>query len=152
MRATLSVMTLLCSCYAPAVEALDELPVEPPEQQPAPAPEPVAETPRIVCDMAKFSFTQELGCVNDGWVEFCAEKAGAPVVTQLRAIAPGVSIMEGRTGRAGCNEATEYLVSQPLSESDCTGRHGALTDPAWNTLCALSQVPETKRFVPGFAE
>ena len=25
-------------------------------------------------------------------------------------------------------------------------------DAAWNTLCALSQVPETKHFVPGFAE
>jgi hypothetical protein len=157
MRATttLGVMTLLCSCDAAPDEMVPENPVDLPPQpqklEPAP-PAPVADAPKIICDMSKFSFTQELGCVNDGWVEFCAEKAGAPVVTTLRAIAPDVSITEGSIGRAGCNEAMEYLVSLPVREADCMAKYGALTDAAWNTLCALSQVKETKHFVPGFAE
>ncbi len=152
MRSTFALSMLMCSCYAAPAELIDT----PPAAEPAPVQKPEtpapSETPRILCDMAKFSFTQESGCVNDGWVEFCAEKAGAPVVTSLRALAPDVSIVEGHIGRAGCNEATEYLVSQPIREGDCMKRYGALTDSAWNTLCALSQVPETKHFVPGFAE
>lgn len=148
---TLGSLLLLSACYGAPEQLL-----ETPGAAPVKAPEPVeplpSESPRIVCDMTKFSFTQEIGCVNDGWVEFCAAKTGAPVVTALRAISPEVQIIEGHIGRAGCDQANEYLVSQPLQEADCTQRYGALTDAAWNTLCALSQVPETKRFVPGFAE
>jgi len=159
MRAMPGALVLLCSCYAPppvdaAFDTADTPPAAPTpvtKVEPQPA-DPVPSSPRIVCDMSKFSFTQESGCVNDGWVEFCAEKAGAPVVTQLRALSPDVQIVEGHIGRAACNEATDYLVSHPVREADCTQRYGALTDSAWNTLCALSQVPETKHFVPGFAE
>ena len=153
MRATITgAFVLLSACYG-APEQVIETPAAVPVEQPAPPETPAPEEgPRIVCDMTKFAFTQDVGCVNDGWVEFCAEKTGAPVVTALRALAPEVQILEGTSGRAGCNEANEYLVSQPVREADCTHRYGALTDSAWNTLCALSQVPETKRFVPGFAE
>lgn len=143
-------MLILSACWSAPAEVIDGAETPPPPKAKAPPVEVAA--PRIVCDLAKFSFTQEIGCVNDGWVEFCAEKAGAPVVTALRAIAPDVQILEGVIGRAGCVEATEYLVSQPVREGDCSAQHGALLDPAWNTLCALSQVPETKHFVPGFAE
>ncbi len=153
MRATIiAALILVSGCYG-APEQLIETPAQGRLEQPAPQQEqPAPEGPRIVCDMTKFTFTQDVGCVNDGWVEFCAVKSGAPVVTSLRALAPEVQILEGLRGRAGCDEATEYLVSQPIRESDCSHRYGALTDAAWNTLCALSQVPETKRFVPGFAE
>ena len=141
---------------APAIPApVENLEVtsEPNASPQSPAhPQGQVEPPRIVCDMAKFSFTQEVGCMNDGWVEFCAAKAGAPVTTASRAIAPDVTIVEGVAGHAGCNEATEYLVSQPLQTGDCNRRYGALTDAAWNTLCALSQLPETEHFVPGFGE
>jgi hypothetical protein len=155
MRATTLSFVALCSCYVAPAEMPEPGAPEQQQQVETPqveAPQPVADTPFIACDMAKFSFTQESGCVNDGWVEFCAEKAGAPVLTALRALAPDVSIVEGQIGRAGCNEATEYLVSQPVREADCKAKYGALTDSAWNTLCALSQVKETKHFVPGFAE
>lgn len=150
---TLGFFFLLSACYG-APEQLLETPGTAPVKVEAEPVEkaPPAESPRIVCDMTKFTFTQDIGCVNDGWVEFCAAKTGAPVVTALRALAPDVQIIEGHTGRAGCDQTNEYLVSQPLKEADCTQRYGALTDSAWNTLCALSQVPETKRFVPGFAE
>ena len=149
MRTTL-ISILCCACYTAPEEMIDEPPAP---SQPKPAPEPkVPDGPRIVCDMSKFSFTQEIGCLNDGWIEFCAEKGGAPTTTALRAIAPEVSIQEGMIGHAGCNETTEYLVSQPVTSADCTQPLGALIDAAWNTLCALSQVPETKHFVPGFAE
>jgi hypothetical protein len=148
MRATLGAL-ILCACWSAPDEMNapgpnDDLPKADPQQPGA--------DPHIVCDASKFSFTQQVGCANDGWVEFCAEKAGAPVVSQLRAISPDLSIYEGMIGHAGCNESTDYLVSQPLQASDCMQQHGALTDAAWNTLCALSQVPQTKHFVPGFAE
>ena len=137
-------LLVLSACYAPPVEFL--------EVTAAPvAPLPAAD-PHIVCDMSKFSFTQEIGCVNDGWVEFCAAKAGAPVVNTLRAISSELYILEGLIGRAGCDELNDYVVQQPLHAEDCTQQHGALTPQAWNTLCALSQLPETRHFVPGFAE
>ena len=108
--------------------------------------------PQPVCDMSKFTFTQASGCVNDGWVEFCATKAGAPVTSALRAIAPDVSIEEGVIGTAGCDEQNDYHVSEPLQASDCTAPQGALTDAKWGVLCALSQLPLTKHFAPGFAQ
>jgi hypothetical protein len=152
MRATWTVL-MLCACYEAPSDA-PEVKAESTASQPQQAtPPPVADSPHIVCDMAKFSFTQSVGCVNDGWVEFCADKkGGASVLTALRSIAPDVSIQEGVIGHAGCNEATEFFVNQPLHDSDCTQHLGALTDAAWNTLCALSQVPETKHFVPGFSQ
>ena len=150
MRATWTLL-LLAACYAAPDEMTIDTPAPASVKKPMPdAPPP--STPQVLCDMSKFSFTQEIGCVNDGWIEFCADKGGAPTTTALRAIAPDVSIQEGMIGHAGCNEMTEYLVSQPVHMGDCTAPLGALVDAAWNTLCALSQVPETKHFVPGFAE
>ncbi len=102
--------------------------------------------------MAKFSFTQQSGCVNDGWVEFCATKGGAPVTTALRAIASDISIEEGIIGNAGCDQQNDYYVREPLHATDCVSEHGALTDDKWNELCALSQVPQTKHFVPGWQQ
>lgn len=145
-------MLMLTGCFA-APDEVNPPVLETSPAKAAPVGHPaVGDDPRIACDMSKFSFTQEIGCANDGWVEFCAEKGGAPVPAQLRAIAPEVSIVENSVGHAGCNVATEYLVSQPVQVADCMQQHGALTDAAWNTLCALSQVPQTKHFVPGFAE
>ncbi|MBL8954949.1 MAG: hypothetical protein JNK82_29500 [Myxococcaceae bacterium] len=152
-RTMVGTLMVLCGCYEAPADLVDtQTPPGQVQKNDPPASPAPPETPRVVCDMAKFSFTQESGCVNDGWVEFCAAKGGAPLLNTLRAISPDVSIVEGRIGRAGCNEATEYLVTHTVSEVDCMQRYGALTDPAWNTLCALSQVPETKHFVPGFAE
>ena len=146
MRA-IGCLLVVSACYAPTND------VAPPMPAAAQAlPSSPLDEPRVVCDMAKFSFTQQSGCANDGWVEFCADKAGAPVINALRGLAPGVSIEEGIIGRAGCNEGLEYFVSLPVAAADCVAPHGALTEPAWSRLCALSQVPETKHFVPGFAE
>jgi hypothetical protein len=147
MRASLLLLSL-CACYVPPAENLEA----PDTAKVVTAPAAPASDPHITCDMSKFSFTQESGCVNDGWVEFCAAKTGAPVVSSLRAISSDLSILEGLIGRAGCDEMNEYLLQQPLQASDCTTAHGALTPQAWNKLCALSQVPETKHFVPGWAE
>jgi hypothetical protein len=147
---TLLLSVSLCACWAPPAEV--DAPSDSPRSTTIAPSDAPAETPQIVCDMSKFSFTKEAGCVNDGWVEFCAAKAGAPVLSALRGIAPDVSIAENEIGHAGCDESNDYLVSQPVRASDCMSPLGALTDAAWNTLCALSQVPETKHFVPGFSQ
>jgi hypothetical protein len=144
---------LLCACFAPPSE-VDDVPAPDPSAQtamPVAQPQP-SNDPQVVCDMSKFSFTQDVGCVNDGWVEFCAVKGGAPVTTSLRAIAPDVQITEGEIGHAGCDELNDYHVTEPIQPGDCMAPHGALTDDAWGRLCALSQLPPTKHFVPGFAE
>jgi hypothetical protein len=151
MRRTLLLSPLLwTACFA----APPELDVPAPDPT-APAPDtapPPTDGPTVVCEMSKFSFNQASGCVNDGWVEFCAVKGGAPVTNALRAIASDLDITEGDIGRAGCDAMTEYHVQKPIQAGDCTAPHGALTDDAWGRLCALSQLDATKHFVPGFAE
>jgi hypothetical protein len=153
MRGTLLLLPL-CACYA-APPQIDDVPT-PDTSQANPSPQaanpPSNGDPQVVCDMAKFSFTQAAGCVNDGWVEFCADKGGAPVTTALRSIAPDVQITEGEIGHAGCDEVNDYHVTEPLHDGDCMAPHGALTDDAWGRFCALSQLQATKHFVPGFAE
>src|SRR5438105_2581253 len=106
-------LLLLCACDAPPLQ----VEAAPPTSTTT-APPTVASEPHIVCDMSKFSFTQDIGCVNDGWVEFCAIKAGAPVVNSLRAIASDLSIMEGMIGHAGCDELNDYNVREPIAQSD----------------------------------
>src|SRR5947209_7848703 len=106
-------LLLLCACYAAPVEV--DAPVT---NSPAADQTPVASDPHIVCDMSKFSFTQQLGCVNDGWVEFCAAKAGAPVVNALRAVASDLEIQEGMIGTAGCDELNDYNVRKPVAVTD----------------------------------
>src|SRR5262245_59389649 len=109
MRATATLL-LLCACYVAPSEVIDT-PAAPPAASDEPAPLPPSPQ-HVACDMTKFSFTQELGCANDGWIEFCAEKRGAPTATALRAIAPQVGIYEGLRGHPGCDEMNDYLVSQ----------------------------------------
>src|SRR5690349_15924645 len=113
-------LLLLCACYAapPEVDA-------PVTSHPMADPVPVPSDPHIVCDMSKFSFTQPIGCANDGWVEFCATKAGAPVVNALRAVASDLDITEGMIGSAGCDELNDYDVRKPVAPSDCMAVHGA---------------------------
>ena len=142
----------------------------PPDQMEVPEPDPTSVVPAVAaepapvkteevtvagaCDMTKFAFTQDTGCANDGWVEFCAVKSGgAPLVSKLRAIAPDLSIADGQIGRAGCDEAAEYHVMYRLdAPTECMGYHGALTTDSWSRLCQLAAVPETKHFVPGWGE
>jgi len=152
MRATW--LLLLCACLA-APTQVDDVPQPDPNVQPMQAqpPQQQPSDPQVVCDMAKFSFTQASGCVNDGWVEFCADKSGGtPVTNALRGIAADVQITEGEVGAAGCDEVNDFHVVEPIHSGDCMAPHGALTDDAWGRFCALSQVPATKHFVPGFTQ
>ena len=119
--------------------------------------EPTQTAPEIPvggCDMTKFLFSQDTGCANDGWVEFCAAKSGgAPAITELRAIAANLSITEGSIGNAGCDEKADYLVLYKLDTStECLSQHGAMTSTAWSKMCAMSAVPATRHFVPGWGE
>lgn len=105
------------------------------------------------CAMTKFSFTQATGCANDGWVEFCAKKSGAAVLSRLRSIAPQLVITEGVIGNSGCSEADDYHVTYLLDVgAECTEQYGALSSSSWERLCSMAALPETSHFVPGWGQ
>jgi len=96
----------------------------------------------------KMTFTQSDGCANDGSVEFCI----TPLLeSAIQLIAPTVTCAPGG-GRAGCDPATQLLCQFPTQGSDCVSPHGALTDDAWDALCAITMLPGVTEIVPTFAE
>jgi hypothetical protein len=100
------------------------------------------------CRDSKMSFTQSEGCANDGSVEFCIPPALQHAVD---AIAPGTQCAPGG-GRAGCDPRTQLLCQFATDEAACTSPGGALTDEAWDTLCAISMLPDVVELVPTFFE
>jgi hypothetical protein len=107
------------------------------------------------CPTEKLGFTQATGCTSDGYVELCIPRGDARLESKVRSLSRPARLMPGSSGRVGCSTATETLVVYPTPFHDpsvCTSRHGALTDAAWQELCALASLPEIRRIVPTWFE
>ncbi len=95
------------------------------------------------CRADKMRFTQAAGCDNDGSVEFCIP----PVLEHaIAAIAPTATCAPGG-GRARCDRESQLLCSFPTGAAECATPHGALTDPAWDTLCGITMLPDVVEIV-----
>ncbi|MBJ6765641.1 hypothetical protein JGU66_33220 [Myxococcaceae bacterium JPH2] len=107
--------------------------------------------PPVECPTQKFAFTREQSCRNDGSVEFCLPSDDAEALARVRAIAPDVRTMPSG-GRARCDVPAQVLVLFPTPTSECTERHGALQEPAWERLCRVAALPAVQRVVPTWFE
>jgi hypothetical protein len=62
------------------------------------------------CRIDKTTVTKEHGCESDGSLEFCLPKDEAALEAKVKSIAPSATMSSSR-GRAGCDVATEWLVT-----------------------------------------
>jgi hypothetical protein len=97
------------------------------------------------CVVERVSFTQADGCINDGTYEFCVDPDDEAAVL---AAAPTATCVLGVGGRAGCQDSLYCAV--PVDVADCDG--AAMTDPAWATVCRVSNLPLLSAIVPTFYE
>jgi hypothetical protein len=91
------------------------------------------------CPAEKINFTKETGCRNDGYVEFCVPEGDKKLRAAIKRIAPSA---ENR-GNQRCDE-NELLFFLPVDveSGSCVERRGAMTDKAWNQVCALASLPQ----------
>lgn len=107
--------------------------------------------PAPSCPTQKLAFTRDTGCVNDGSLEFCLPSGDAALLARVRGIAP--TIRAGSSGgRARCDVPAETLYFFPTGDAECTARHGALEDAAWDQVCRIAALPEVREIVPTWYE
>lgn len=102
---------------------------------------------------SKIKFTQETGCLNDGFVEFCAPANDATVTSALAAISSAITCEPGG-GRAMCLASPNLVLCMypTVVPTECVARHGAMTDAAWSDVCAISALPQITEIVPTIFE
>lgn len=122
-----------------------------PSPSPAPADDEQSGPSPAQCPTNKLAFTKDDGCRNDGSVEFCLPADDDALLQRVRAIAPTIEANPS-SGRAGCDVPAETLYFFPTGEAECTERHGALRDAAWDQLCRIAALPEVTRIVPTWYE
>ena len=117
----------------------------PDSAQRAPSP-----TPPPACRMDKISFTQDIGCFNDGSFEFCLPADDTDALTAAQRIAPNIVCMRAG-GRARCDLDTEILC---LVSTDgmCQELQQPMTDSGWQTVCELAALPFVRQIVPTWYE
>lgn len=105
------------------------------------------------CERSKLTFAQELGCANDGSVEFCIPAGHAEMLSQLAAINPAITCNVGG-GRADCLATPGLLLCMyPTNVPDaCVADNGAMTNEAWADMCTLSLLPFIAKIVPTLFE
>jgi hypothetical protein len=103
----------------------------------SPATPPTAKPARQRCPEEKINFTKETGCHNDGYVEFCAPEGHKQLRAAITRIAPTAQQRKERN----CSE-NEVLFFLPIEVElgSCVERGGAMTDKAWNQVCALARL------------
>jgi hypothetical protein len=118
-------------------------------ERPGPEGGDLAGTEAIACADEKIAFSREAGCVNDGYVEFCAPSRDAELSTALFAIEPSLEVLAGSGGRAGCDPATHDLVPFPTPRHDpkVCAKRGAMAPEAWKRLCAIAALPQIESIV-----
>lgn len=84
-------------------------------------------------------------------MEFCLPTGDEALLARVRDIAPTVQAASGR-GRAGCDAPAETLYLFPTGDAECTERHGALQDAAWDKVCRIAALPEVRAIVPTWYE
>lgn len=104
------------------------------------------------CPSGEIAFSIENGCMNDGSVELCLPASDEASLDAARAIAPSIACTQGSRGRAQCDTATERLCLVEVPSTACVAPHGALTEDAWQTMCALAALPAVRSIVPTFYE
>ena len=102
----------------------------------------------------KVEFTQDQGCANDGFVEFCLPDGDEVAFANVQAVAPTAECFPHLeiSGRAGCDPAVEYLCMLPIDPDWCVSTFGAMTDDGWRRICDLAGVPAVAQIVPTFFE
>ena len=97
-----------------------------------PKPKPAAPT----CPDEKTAFTKETACRHDGYV-FCVPEGDKKLLAAVKRIARTAQ----NYAHQRCGE-TELLFLVPTQQDDskfCVERGGAMTDKAWNQVCALAR-------------
>ncbi|WP_437497496.1 hypothetical protein [Sorangium sp. So ce1099] len=138
-----SISCLLAACLSSCTSAPPSTPGEGSVEGPLPS--------AASCPGEKLAFTRETGCVNDGSVEFCLPAGDEALLARVRDIAPTVEASSGR-GRASCDVPAETLYLFPTGDAECTARHGALEDAAWDKVCRIAALPEVRAIVPTWYE
>jgi len=115
---------------------------------------PLDDAPPGACPTGEIRFTQAMGCLNDGNVEFCLPGGNAALIAQLTAIESAILCVSGSGGRAGCLDRPNLLLCfYPTSYPEqCEARQGAMTDDTWQDMCAIAAMPEVTAIWPSFAE
>ena len=139
----LAISGLLAACLSSCTSAPPSTPGEGVAEGPLP--------PATSCPSEKLAFTRDTGCRNDGSVEFCLPTGDEALLARVRDIAPTVQAASGR-GRAGCDAPAETLYLFPTGDAECTARHGALEDAAWDKVCRIAALPEVRAIVPTWYE
>lgn len=109
--------------------------------------------PAPTCPASRIVFTQETGCLNDGYVEFCIPADDPGALAAVQKITPGVECM-GSRGRAGCDLDTEILCLVEVRDhcpSD-PDHPRALDDAGWDMVCELAGLPFVREIVPTWYE
>jgi hypothetical protein len=94
------------------------------------------------CPTEKIRFTKATGCRNDGYVEFCLPAQDKKLRAAVKRIAPTALDKGGQR----CDAQTEVLFFLPVEveSGSCVERWGAMTDRAWNQVCALARFPQIR--------
>jgi hypothetical protein len=103
------------------------------------------------CPTEKIAFTQETGCQNDGYFEFCIPDDDPEALAAVIALAPTVTCLRAG-GRAGCHTDSEYLCMVPTRGLCQAGSQGAMNDQGWQMACNLASLTSVRKVVPTWYE
>ena len=132
-------IVLLCACSHHSTGS---------PQADAAQPDAVAASTCTTGSPTKITFTRELGCGNDGSVEFCIPSNDAGVVSRVTAVSSTITCAPGG-GRAMCNDPALLLCTYPTAfPGQCEADHGAMTSEVWAQMCSLSAFDEIHAIVP----
>jgi hypothetical protein len=109
----------------------------------SPTTPPAAKPARLPCPAEKIDFTKETGCHNDGYVRFCAPTGNKKVRAAIKRIAPTA---EARNEQHCSDNEILFFLPTEVELGSCVERRGAMTDKAWNQVCALARVPQITGF------
>ena len=104
---------------------------------------PAAKSARQRCPAEKINFTKETGCHNDGYVQFCAPDGNKRVRAAIKRVAPTA---EKRSERHCDEKESLFFLPVEVELGSCVERGGAMTDKAWNQVCALARLPQIAGF------
>jgi|SRR5689334_3983155 hypothetical protein len=106
-----------------------------PAESPKPKPKPAAQK----CPAEKISFTQDRACRHDAYV-FCIPARDKKLLATVKRIAPTAENYAHQ--RCGDGELLFLVAMQQDEPKFCVERGGAMTDKAWNQVCALARQPQ----------
>ncbi len=109
--------------------------------------------PTLSCNEEKIDFEQEVGCFNDGSVEFCVPVDDVWLRLLLAWFVPAAYDVGHGGGQARCDAQVETLYFYPTPSDDpkiCID--DGMTDRAWRDMCRISFFPQIRRIVATWYE